>query len=345
MVPAVLRVWWVGLCVVLPVSVSLPGIASAQWDTRRAARAERSLAEAVRARDPRSLSYAVQVLRENDEAPQDILACLEVFALEASFGATLSELSHVRRAFAHALGSLRPLPEAYERCEATDGAVSDGDDSRAQQVRAILPEFERAAEHAQASQGALNDDEELLREELQRLVLELGVLPAAWERVEVLQASLPPPRAMPPAPPRPSPIPAFVSGALAFGGLVYAGLAGLSVAAAGDPLPLGGSASLGLSLSLILTLPAAWSWANGSPRIVRLGGVLVGLSSVAGALSVGLGDSHWRWFGGGMLAGSAVNLLWLGTAMLRRDDEEAPTLAVSPWALESGAGLSAQGRF
>lgn len=315
----------------------LPTVVSAQ-----AFDVERGLARSISEREASGVLRAVETLREEGVLRADVLACLEVFAHEAVLSLSALDLRDARWALLRKTASLRLLPDAYARCALlSDVELEPG---RAQHLEDVLPEFERAVVRVEHSFNSQSDDA-VFREELERLHALMGSLPDAWERVDALHRELP----RPPAPgPAPTFVPVALSGAVSVLGAAYGGLSALAVSASNGTIHRSGSTALGLSVGLITTLPGAWAWQNPTPAIFRLAGVLIGLSASSGALVVALGEGNQRAFGGGMLVGSTVNLIWLGIAILRQGDARAETrrrLSLSAWPMEGGGGLLGSGRF
>lgn len=328
--------------IVAVVLLVLPEVASAQsYDV------ERSLARAVAGRVAFDALLAVEKLSEEGMLRPDVLACLEVFGHEALVADPASSLEQARWTLLRIARSLRLLPDAYARCASFSLPGVELNPGRSQHIEEVLPEFERAVLQVQDSSNSSRDHDPVFREELERLQQRLVFLPGAWERVDELHQMLPRP---PPPGPETTYAPALVSAGVSILGAGYGALAALSVSASDGIIHRSGATSLGLSVGLILTLPGAWAWQNPSPPILRLAGVLIGMSVLSGALVVALGEGNQRAFGEGMLIGSAVNLLWLGIAILRHDDARAETrrrrrLSLSAWSMEGGGGILGVGRF
>lgn len=331
-------------CLIALLLFALPGLGSAQSFER-----ERSLARAVSERDAAIVLYNIDRLREESGEHAGIYACLAVFAHEAVLARSDNDLRHPRWALTRKTATLRVLPDAYTRCASFSVPGLELEPGRAQHVEELLPQFERAALHVEGSHDASNELGMVFREELERLQGLLGGPPEIWAKLEVLYRMLPP--AIPTGPSTTF-VPTVLSGGVSILGAGYGALSALAVAASNGTIHPSASTSLGLSVGLFLTLPGAWSWQNPAPSIFRLAGSLIGISALSGGLVVALGEGNQRSFGGGMLIGSGINLIWLGVGLMRQGevraairDRRRTSLSLSPWPMEGGGGLLGTGRF
>ncbi|NOY90970.1 MAG: hypothetical protein GXP55_07125 [Deltaproteobacteria bacterium] len=141
-------------------------------------------------------------------------------------------------------------------------------------------------------------------------------------------------------------------------GLAFMGGAIWSLPSAGPegrPVPHIVIGGFGFMLSAAAAIPAALSWAKPSLALVLTGSALTLATGTLGAFALARGQHRRRYFGAGLLLGSALDLALVigGIAHLVSDKRTngiwsrylRASVRVTPWASPDGAGAMLAGRF
>ncbi|MBX3247877.1 MAG: hypothetical protein KF901_11915 [Myxococcales bacterium] len=268
----------------------------------------------LRVREALALSWP----KETAPALRGTLECIDALLREQEL------LGDLDRQQARALArQIRALDAPLMRCAAA--GVSGVHPATIAARRAALREILGAVEEADALTGVL--DEQVREPEARRragsvVERQRAELAAAlratltpedeiWPRVRALWRAV--------DPPPPSPMPTRWSGRSSAPGIVTVVLGAVPVILAvpilgslAGILPPWPSVGGGLLLGLVAALPSALAWETRSRGLAIAGTVLGGLT-LGGSLALATLAQHdvGRWFAGGLLAGSVLNLVWL----------------------------------
>lgn len=332
------------LCCVAASLMSTPAAAQS-WEL------ERRLATAMNSQNAeRAQSTVVALLGYEEQLEtRNTLECLNAYLLELVLSRSLEERSQPAQALRDVAVHARELHEAYARCSRARVDIPL-DVARVERLGSQLPDLAHAEEQALRSAGSPNDLRPAFTVELARIAnaLEPGI-PDAWERALGLYNTLPSPRPRPPDPPPRrihSPVPFVATGVatLGFGFLSF--MTSLAGAASGDGMHRRSAGGWGLTLGLIGALPGAYAWVEPSrPLYITAASLLTLTTGIGAALQISDRRNR-RFFGRGLLIGSAANLLWtLGAVLLHGPQRPSPQVTVGMWMPEDGGGLAVSGRF
>lgn len=242
-------------------------------------------------------------------------------ALEAS-----ASLDLIRRSE----GWVRRALRAFEACAETlpsAALVVRADEARLQRRAAELRRLSaHLVELLAWSEGRSNADAQTLRAELQVILAEHHAVwicedstgetqtvdEFGWDDADRYYAALGTPTSQAEWPARSS-VPYMATAVVTGGLLAWSLLGSLGTFGSRDSveLPLGISTTWGLTLSAAAAIIPALSWQRPSWPTLVIGATLSLSTAVGGAFAIARGDRNKRYFGGGLLGGSAIGLGWL----------------------------------
>lgn len=292
------------------------------------------------------------VLRSSTDTSELYAAveCMHVWLLEIELRERLSvdpagmaALSRETRALANVL---RELSEDTEpRCM---------DPARRTALAYLLPRADRAAQltaEARDSGVVSIELEQVFADERAEIVAQIEPGPEdAWERAETLWREQHTPVARSHEWPARSQAPMIGTGIL-FVGFGLPSFFSTLTALSGRGLPSLSAGGWGITFALLPALVAAWTWEEPKQSLLFTSMVLTAVAVGGGVAAVARLDRDGRFFGRGLLIGSAVSVLWqIGGWLHHRYPERSrrewrERVRVAPAAGRGFGGLSAQGRF
>ena len=300
---------------------------------------------------PGALVAARAVLHGTDDTSElrSVVECMHAFLLEmqlqTSLASTPHDLASARSALSALSHTVRELLESTSTCGL--------DAQRRLELTYLQPRLDRAAELSAAASSSTPSPEleQVFVDEHRELVAAITPAPSdRWERARSLWAAQHLPEARPREWPARGEAPAIGTAVLIAGfGLVS--FASTLTALSGRGLPSLSAGGWGITFSLIPAFAAAWTWEKPTRALLFASLTLTAIAAGGGVAAIARLGRDGRYFGRGLLIGSAVSVMWqVGGWIHHRYPERAQRgwrerVRIAPAAGRRFAGLSASGTF
>ncbi len=316
------------------------------------------LARAMEEDNWRGALSATRALARNESAHTSLeqaVQCMHVLLVEMELR---DHLAHSPEGVAEISRTLRGVNQSIERLVAAlphcPSDVLELDANRAAELAYLQPRIERARELTEGAVESGDSSAELERVFATEHAEIVAAVPEGpddeWLQVRAIWDAQDTPEARSRDWPWQSEAPTIGTGVLFLGfGLVsfFSSLTALS----GRGLPALSAGGWGITFSLLPAIAAAWTWEEPKRALLITSMAFTALAAAGGAAAIGRLGRNGRYFGRGLLIGSALSVLWqIGGWIHKRYPERArrewrDRLRISPTAGRRFGGLVAEGRF